>query len=148
MTVSVIKLAPGSYRLRLGDTEIDVAEADLKVLLLQVTKLLAPVGGFEKSAEDQTREFMDAIGAADDVAIQKFLLLADNGDVLVLLKAAEKDSTLLENLYANMSERSRKIFAEDLAYKYEDGVPGAEIGAAIGRLVRVAEESQEEESPA
>ena len=81
MAVSVTKLAPESYRLRLGDTEVDVAEADLKVLLLQVTKLLAPVGGFEKSAEEQTREFMNVIGAAGDVAIQKFLLLADNGDV-------------------------------------------------------------------
>ena len=148
MAVSVTKLAPESYRLRLGDTEVDVAEADLKVLLLQVTKLLAPVGGFEKSAEEQTREFMNVIGAAGDVAIQKILLLADNGDVLVLLKAAENDRALQEILYANMSPRSRKIFAEDLAYKYKDGVPGAEIGAAIARLVRVAEKSQEEESPA
>ncbi len=49
MEVSVTKLASESYRLRLGDTEIDVAEADLKVLLLQVTKLLPPGGGFEKS---------------------------------------------------------------------------------------------------
>lgn len=148
MAVSVIKLAPESYRLRLGDTEVDVAEADLKVLLLQITKLLAPVGGFEKSAEEQIREFMDVIGAAGDVAIQKFLLLADNGDILVLLKTAENDSALLNKLYTNMSPRSRKIFAEDLAYKYKDGVPGSEIGAAIGRLVRVAEQSQEEESPA
>ena len=75
-------------------------------------------------------------------------MLADNGDVLVLLKAAENDRALQEILYANMSPRSRKIFAEDLAYKYKDGVPGAEIGAAIARLVRVAEKSQEEESPA
>ena len=147
MEVSVTKLAPESFRLRLGDTEIDVAEEDLKVLLLQVTKLLAPIAGFEKSAEEQTREFMDVIGAAGDVAIQKFLLLADNGDVLVLLKTAENDRALLDKLYANMSARSRKIFAEDLAYKYEDGVPGSEVGAAIGRLVRVARESQEEESP-
>ena len=148
MEVSVTKLASDSYRLRLGDTEIDVAEADLKVLLLQVTKLLPPGGGFEKSAEEQTREFMSLIDGAGDVAIQKFLLLADNGDVLVLLKAAENDGALMEKLYANMSERSRKIFAEDLAYKYKDGVPASEVGAAIGRLVRVAEESQEEESPA
>ena len=65
----------------------------------------------------------------------------------MLLKAAENNRALLDKLYANMSERSRKIFAEDLAYKYEDGVPGSEVGAAIGRLVRVARESQEEESP-
>ncbi len=148
MEVSVTKLAPESYRLRLGDTEIDVAETDLKILLLQVTKLLAPGGGFEKSAEEQTREFMDAIGAADDVAIQKFLLLADNGDILVLLKAAENDRALLEKLYANMSERARKIFAEDLAYKYNEGVSSSEVGAAIGRLMRVVKESQDEEGPA
>ena len=43
MEVSVARLAPESFRLRLGDTEIDVAEKDLKVLLLQVTKLLAPI---------------------------------------------------------------------------------------------------------
>ena len=148
MEVSVTKLAPESYRLRLGDTDIDVAETDLKVLLLQITKLLNPGAGFEKSAEEQTRELMDAIGVADDVAIQRFLLLADNGDILVLLKVAENDRALLEKLYANMSERSRKIFAEDLAYKYKDGVPSSEVGAAIGRLMRVVKESQEEESPA
>lgn len=144
MEISLTKLAPQSYRLRLGDTEIDVAEGELKVLLLQITKLLTPAAGFEKSAEELTREFMDAIGGADDVAIQKFLLLADNGDILVLLKAAENNHALLEKLYTNMSERSRKIFAEDLAYKYKDGVPSSEVGAAIGRLVRVVRDSQEE----
>ena len=144
MEVSVTKMAPESYRLRLGDAEIDVAEADLKILLLQIAKLLPPGTGFEKSAEEQTRELMDAIGAAGGVAIQKFLLLADNGDILVLLKVAENEAALLEKLYANMSERSRKIFAEDLAYKYKEGVPSSEIGAAIGRLMRVVKESQDE----
>ncbi len=148
MEVSVTKLASESYRLRLGDTEIDVAEADLKVLLLQIAKLVPPGAGFEKSAEEQTREFMSLIGAAGDVAIQKFLLLADNGDILVLLKVAENDRALHEKLYANMSERSRKIFAEDVAYKYKDGVPSSEVGAAIGRLMGVVKESQDEESPA
>ena len=88
MEISLTKLAPQSYRLRLGDTEIDVA------------------------------------------------------------KAAENNHALLEKLYTNMSERSRKIFAEDLAYKYKDGVPSSEVGAAIGRLMRVVRDLQDEENPA
>ena len=64
----------------------------------------------------------------------------------MLLKTAENNRALLDKLYANISERSRKISAGNLAYKYEDGVPGSEVGIAIGRFVRIARESQEEES--
>jgi len=109
IAVPVIKLAAVSYRLRLRDTEVAVAEADFKGLLLQVTKLLSSLGGFEKRAEVQILDLVDVVGAAG--GIQKFLLLAYNGDVLVLLKATDDNRVLLEKLYANMSPRPRKIFA-------------------------------------
>ena len=148
MEITVRKTESGAYSLRFDDAEFTLAEGDLKRLVLQITKLFSPGAPFEKSAEERTREFVGRITEVDDVAIQKLLLLADHGDILVLLKAAENDEMLLDKLYRNMSERSRKIFLEDLEYKYKDEVPAGEVATAIMRLEGTVRKLEEEAAPA
>lgn len=148
MEISVTKGAPGCYVLKLGETELTVSEAELKTLLLRASALLVPGVAAEPNAEALTREFAALLTDADDRRVQKLLLLANHADVLVLLKAAERNRPVIDKIYANMSERSRKIFSEDLAYKYKQGVPAAEEGAAMRRLMGMARRILGEDTPA
>lgn len=143
MEISVTRVAPQGYQLRIGEDEFAISEAELKALLAQASELLLPVAP-PPSPERLAREFAKVLRKADGRAVQKLLRLADNADILVLLKAAEQERAITEVLYANMSERSRKIFAEDLAYKFKDGVPAADVGAALARLTRTVRQILEE----
>ena len=140
MKISVKKVAPDGYALNIDDAELALDGADLKTLLVEIVRILAPTADVGKTAADPARDFLRHIKNANDVGLQKFLLAADHDDVLVLLKVAEDDKALLRKFYSNMSERSRKIFIEDLAYKFREDVPEFRITAAISRLVGVAKE--------
>ena len=83
---------------------------------------------------------------SDDIGIQNLLGIAAHVDVLVLLKAAEADGELLAKLYGNMSERSRKMFEEDLEYRFKDPIPEADVVKAIGRLAEAANELEKQET--
>jgi flagellar motor switch protein FliG len=144
MKISVKKAAPDVYALSLDDTELALDGADIKTLLLEITRILAPAEEVARTAKDRVRDFLRHIKNANDVGLQKFLLVADHDDVLVLLKAAEDDKALSRKFYSNMSERSRKIFIEDLAYKFRQEVSGSQIAAAISRLIGVAKELEDE----
>lgn len=144
MKISVKKAAPDVYALSLDDTELALDGADIKTLLREITRILAPADHVAKSAQDRAKDFLRHIKNANDVGLQKFLLVADHDDVLVLLKVAENNKALLRKFYANMSERSRKIFIEDLAYKFREGATGSQTTASIGRLMGVAKELEAE----
>ncbi len=140
MKISVKKAAPDVYALILDDAELALDGADLKTLLVEITHILAPTSDVGKTAADRARDFLRHIKNANDVGLHKFLLAADHDDVLVLLKVAEDDKALSRKFYSNMSERSRKIFIEDLAYKFREEVSESRTAAAINRLVGVAKE--------
>lgn len=138
MKIEVKKTAPDVFSLAFDGVEIALESKDLKNLLLQVTEMLAPGGAPAKSGEERARDFLRQFKMANDIGVQKFLLATDQSDVLVLLKVAEKDKPLLDKVYANMSERLRKILAEDLAYKFKNGISSAQINAAFSRLIPAA----------
>ena len=140
MKISVKKAASDVYALNIDDAELALDGADLKTLLVEIIRILAPTADVGKTAADRARDFLRHIKNANDVGLQKFLLAADHDDVLVLLKVAENDKALLGKFYSNMSERSRKIFMEDLDYKFREEVSKTRITAAIDRLVGVAKE--------
>ncbi|MEE8394300.1 MAG: FliG C-terminal domain-containing protein [Rhodospirillales bacterium] len=145
MKIVVRKAAPDVYSLNFDDCEIALEERELKELLLQITKILLPHER-EQSAEERAKTFMRHIKNANDVGIQKFLRVADEEDILILLKAAENDEVLLNKFYANMTELSRKMFAEDLTYKFKDDVPRPRLKKAIERLGRTAKKLENEGS--
>lgn len=146
MKVTVNKAAPDVYVLAFDDTEIALDAFELKDLLFQVTRFLIPDGEPAQSTEERSREFTRYIKRANDVGIQRFLRAADQGDLLVLLKSGENDQGLLDKFYGNMTERSRKMFTEDLVYKFREGVTSSQVNTALGRLIRTAKNLEEEGS--
>jgi hypothetical protein len=140
MKIVVKQAAPDVFSLTFEDTEIPLEGRDLKNLLLQVTKVLAPGGATVKNPEDKAKEFVRHIKTANDIGIQKFLMTADQGDILVFLKVTEDDQAIKDKLYGNMSDRLGKILAEDIAYKFKDGVSTGQASASTGRLMALAED--------
>ncbi len=134
MKISVAKNADDAYTLKLDETEVALDREGLRTLMLEITRILMPVSADGKSAEEEAEDFIRGIKTANDIGIQALLGVADQDDILVLLKIAENDTALLGRLYGNMSERSRTIFVEDLNFKYKEGVPARRIGTAIGQL--------------
>lgn len=144
MKISVKKAAPDVYSLKFDETEVALDGAGMKALLLEVTKIMMPGTGLGKSAEDKAKDFLHLIRNANDVGLQTFIMSANHEDMLVLLKCAEGDQMLATKLYGNMSENSKKVFIEDLNYKYKESVPSSLIGPAIDRLKKVMVKLQNE----
>ena len=136
MKVSIKQTAADGFVLSFDDTQITATSADLKELLLVVSGVLVPAP--DQETVDPARRFVDQIKTANDAGIQMLLRAANEDDLLVLLKHAESDAALLDKFYGNMSERSRKIFAEDLTYKFKDKVTTAQVSAAVERLIIAA----------
>jgi hypothetical protein len=142
MRIDVRQVAPGQFSLTFDNSEVTLDARDVKNLLLQVMRAMAPgaAGGAPApSTEDRARDFMGQFMTANDVGIQKFIMAADQNDILVMLKVAETDKALQDRFYRNMSERLRKIFAEDIVYKFKNGVSKAQINAAFSRLMPAAQ---------
>lgn len=144
MKISVTKAAPDVYVLTIDETEVALDGSALKTLLVEVTRVLAPTADIAATDEDRARNFARRIKNANDMGIQKLLLVCDHDDLLVLLKLGEQDKALLRKFYGNMSDRLRKIFAEDLAFKFKDGVPRGRIRDAVDRLSRTARDLEGE----
>ena len=138
MDITVTKTGDDAYTVSIGGNDLVIDGNDLKRLLREGAKHLAAGAMEEASLEEKTARFVRRIKAADDIRIQKLLGIADHGDVLVLLKAAEGDKEMLNKLYGNMSKRSRKMCEEDLDFSFKDSVPDAEVETAIQRLSEAA----------
>jgi flagellar motor switch protein FliG len=111
---------------------------------LEVTRVLAPSGGIKKSNKVQANDLIDCLKLADDVSVQKFIVAMGDDDILIFLKYAEEDAVLLKKFYDNMSERSRKMDAEDIAYKFQNGIPAGQLDDTFSRLVRMAQKMEED----
>jgi hypothetical protein len=133
MKVSITQTAPDEYVLSLDETQITATNDDLRELLKVVSGV--PIPTPPKPVIDPARRFVDQIKAADDTAVQMLIRTADDDDLLVILKHAENDEPLSNKIYGNMSERSRKIFAEDLTYKFKEQVTATQVSAAVDRLI-------------
>jgi hypothetical protein len=145
MKISARKVAPDVYTLNFDETEVVLEGKEIKMLLLEVMKTLAP-GGSTKKEDTRSRDFMRHIKNANDVGIQKLLLVADHEDLLILLKTGELDMVLQDKFFNNMSDNNRKMFEEDLLYQFKDGVPGPKAKQAINRLIEIAKDLEVEGS--
>ncbi len=143
MKISARKVAPDVYALNFDDTEVVLDGKEIKLLLLEVMKTLAP-GGSTKKEDTRSKDFMRHIKNANDVGIQKLLLVADHDDLLVLLKAGELDTVLQDKFFNNMSPNNKKMFEEDLIYQFRDGVPDPRIKQSINRLIDIAKDLEVE----
>lgn len=143
MKISCRKVAPDVYALNFDDVEVVLEGKEIKLMLLEVMQTLAP-GGASKKEDTRSKDFLRHIKNANDVGIQKLLLVADHDDLLVLLKTGELDTALQDKFFNNMSDNNRKIFEEDLMYKFKDDVPDARTRKSINRLIEIAKDLEVE----
>lgn len=144
MKISVQQAPDGGFSLTFDDTEVVLGKDELKTLLLQLTGVIAGGAAPAPDARQRTLSFLKELCAANDLGIQKYLMACDHDDILVLLKIGEQNSKQLETLYANMGDRSRKIFEEDLAYKFNGGASKAQVTEALKGLLSMAEKLKKE----
>ncbi|CCQ72442.1 FliG C-terminal domain-containing protein [Magnetospira sp. QH-2] len=133
MKISAKALGKNQYLLAFDDARVTLDQSDLKQLLAQLNKL---VSGGAVTPDKVQAHLIALIKAADNLGLQALLHASEPDDILMLLKAGEADKTLKDRLFANMSERARRVVEEDLAFKYKDGVPHAHLSVALARLSR------------
>jgi len=140
MKITVSENEPGKYHVVFDNAEFVLDARDIKELLVQITGILAPSSEAARQAEAHRKTFMARLTAAGDVGMQAFIQTADHDDMVVLLKITENNEELRKKLFANMSDTSRKIFLEDLEFKFRDEISDSIIRAAVDRLERVVED--------
>ena len=144
MKIFAKEVAPDVYSVSFGETEIILQGSEVKALLLQLMQVMTPTGaGMDDavSAQDRKRlEFMNKITNANDVGIQKLLLVADHHDLLALLKSTEDDTAIHDKFFTNMSANNAKMFNEDLSYEFRDGLPEKRRREALDRLIKLTRE--------
>lgn len=146
MRIAVKKTENGDIAIAFDDKQVTLNGAETKTLLLELTKVLIPEAAMAKSAEKRAEDLVGKIKSANDIGIQKLLRMAEHDDLLVLLKHGEADPALTSKIYGNMTEKSRKIFAEDLAYQFKEAVSDEALGKAVGRIAVTARELEDEGS--
>ena len=146
MRILIRQSGPDVFVLHFDETEIALNRNEVKLLLLELTKTLLPDGAVTAGPRERALAFMQRIVKADDVGVQRLLGSAAHEDLLILLKLGEEDEALTKKLYDNMSQRSRKIFAEDLTFRFSEGVPERQIATAISSLTRIARRLEDEGS--
>lgn len=144
MKISVVRAESGAVSLTFGETVVALDPADTRTLLVELTKALRADGSLSPTAPQQAADLAARIKAGNDIGIQKLLRVADHDDLLVLLKYTEEDGPLYDKIFGNMTEKSQKIFREDLSYRFREGVAESELGKTINRLAVIAHELEEE----
>lgn len=144
MKISVGKTPQGAITLAFDDTRVSLSLAETKVLLLELTRVLLPQATVAPNPTAKAEQLVAQIKAAKDLGIQKLLRVADHDDLLVLLKFGEKDPGLTTKIYGNMTAKSRQIYAEDLAYRFKEGVPEDLLGKATARLAAAVRDLESE----
>lgn len=145
MSISVRKLENEKFRLTINGHEVILDGPAYRALVEDMAALLDKPDGL--GSDDETRKFLLNIRRGSDVGVQALLRVAEHEDVLALLKASEKDERAHKKLFANMGETSRKIFVEDVSFRYANGVPAGEINNAIHRLCTTVREIEKEGTP-
>ena len=143
MKITIVKSSDDTFDLSFDETKITLTPAEIKMLLLQATKVLMPGGGPVAKPEERAKKFANRFQKANDVGVQNFIREADPDELLVLLKNIETDEALLQRFYTNMSDRLQKMMAEDLAFKFKDGVASEKVAASLNGLMRKSKELEQ-----
>lgn len=142
MTISVRRLENDKFHLSVNGNDVVLDGPEYRSLVTDMTALLRRPDG--RGSDNETREFLFNIRRGSDAGIQALLLVADHDDVVALLKASEMDEKAHNKLLANMGETSRKIFVEDVSFRYANGIPDGELNNAIHRLSATVREIEKD----
>jgi flagellar motor switch protein FliG len=130
MEIQVLKDGNGDFFLSFDDIMITLPSAELKQLLIQI---IQAYGGADNS-KFSPEEFFERLKKADDVSLQTLIQVAENDDLVALVKLSENDKDLQSKLFKNMSDNSRKNFVEDAGFKFAEGSNESQLNIALLRL--------------
>ncbi len=137
MKIHAKVVGPETYSISFGETEIILQGGEIKTLLMQLMQVMAPGGDAVGKQDGRRLEFLNHIKTANDVGIQKLLLVADHHDLLALLKSTEGETAIHDKFFDNMSANNAKMFNEDLSYEFRDGLPDKDRREALDRLIKL-----------
>lgn len=135
MKISVKKAQNGIYAVTLDDTTHTLTTRELKVLLMEAVKSLTPGAISSVSPAEEASDLAERLKSANDPGLQKLIMSVTDDDILIFLKSTESDALLHAKLFDNMSDRKHKILAEDLQYRFVDGIDDEQLGEAVIRLI-------------
>ena len=137
MTIDIDMIDDETYQLYFDDQTFLFSITELERLHHRLSTILRPETVQEKRSRQMA--FLSQLKGAEDAGIQALLRSAVHDDILVLLHSSENDKALKEKLYGNMGEKSVRMYAEDLLFKFPEGVPDYLMDEAMTRLSKTAE---------
>ncbi len=144
MKISVNKAQNGIYAVSFDGTVHTLTTRDLKILMLESVKVLAPGALPTLSPLDEAHALGARLKTANDPGVQKFIMGAGDDDIAIFLKCTEDDPDLQDKLFANMSERKHKMLSEDLQYRFHDDISDEDLSTAVVKLSALASQLQSE----
>ncbi len=138
MRIHVSKDTGGTFVIAFDETMVTLSGKDLKILLLEIMQAFGSTGQ-DAIKETSYEQFFARVKETDDVSLQTFIQVAAHDDLVILVKLAERDETVLQKLFHNMSDNNRKIFQEDAEYRYQENVPADHADLALIRLTQVCD---------
>ncbi|MBM3565464.1 MAG: hypothetical protein FJX42_05055 [Alphaproteobacteria bacterium] len=131
MDVSVSKTGTNTYVVALGEKRAVLSLKDLKKLLRQLVEILLPdVIKLAPRPEDLPIRLKHVTMPS----VQAFLKSADRGELIVFLKATEKDEPLQKKLQAAMDPAMRKATVDELSKMAKVEQPPAAVERAFKHL--------------
>lgn len=143
MRIHVSKDKSGTFVISFDETMVTLSGKDLKILLLEIMQAFGSTGQ-DAIRETSYERFFARVKEADDVSLQTFIQVAAHDDLVILVKLAEKDDSVRDKLFHNMSDNNRKIFLEDAEYRFQESVPADQVDLALLRLTQVCDTLHDE----
>ncbi len=138
MDIKVKQAAPNVFSVEMGDTKLALDAEEVKSLMLQLSRVMAPAMTKPKNRTAAYKEFLIKIRTANDIGIQGLLTAVASDHLLVFFKLCEKDKVLKNKLFKNMSDKSAQMLREDLSYRFPDELPKSLIEPAMERILHEA----------
>jgi hypothetical protein len=131
MDVSVTKTGQNTFVVAMGEKRAVLNNKDLKKLLVQVVEILLPEA-IKLAPRPEDLPFR--LKHANMAGVQAFLKSVDSAELIVFLKATEKDTLLQKKIQMALDPTVRKAVADELGQLAKAEQPPAMVERAYKEL--------------
>jgi hypothetical protein len=131
MDVSVTKTGQNTYVVAMGEKRAVLNNKDMKKLLFQMVEILLPEA-IKLAPRPEDLPFR--LKHANIVGVQAFLKSVDSAELVVFLKATEKDALLQKKIQMALDPTVRKAVADELGQLAKAEQPAAMVERAYKNL--------------
>lgn len=131
MDVSITKTGQNAFVVALGEKRAVLNNKDMKKLLVQLVEILLPEA---IKLAPRPEDLPYRLKHANIVGVQTFFKSVDRAELVVFLKATEKDEPLQKKMQAAMDPAMRKAMAEDLGQLAKAEQPPTMVERAFKNL--------------